>query len=140
MPDTELLLKSEPVRRVEVFTGAGRRRTWTAEEKVGIVAESYAAGETVSAVARRHGLTPQQLFGWRRAAGRPLAIGMGEHGPAFAPVIVEGAPSRASVVPPSHGSRMPAIEIVIGATTVRVPPGADVATLQAVLCAVKAMS
>jgi hypothetical protein len=35
---------------------------------------------------------------------------------------------------------MPAIEIVIGATIVRVAPGADVATLQAVLCAVKAMS
>jgi transposase len=133
MSDTELLLKSEPVRRVEVFTGAGRRRTWTAEEKVGIVAESYADGETVSAVARRHGLTPQQLFGWRRAA----ATGTGKLGPAFAPVIVEGAPSRLSVVQPSAGS---AIEIVIGATTVRVPPGADVATLQAVLCAVKAMS
>ena len=139
MSDTELLLKSEPVRRVEVFTGAGRRRTWTAEEKVGIVAESYADGETVSAVARRHGLTPQQLFGWRRAAGRPAGTGMGEHEPAFAPVIVEGAPSRASVVRPTTGSGS-AIEIVIGATSVRVLPGADVATLQAVLCAVKAMS
>src|ERR1700686_570011 len=132
MSDTELLLKSEPVRRVELFTGAGRRRTWTAEEKVGIVAESYADGETVSAVARRHGLTPQQLFGWRRAAGRPLATGVGAHGPAFAPVICEAAPSLAGVVQPSPGSGMPAIEIVIGATTVRVPPGADVATLQAV--------
>jgi transposase len=140
MSDTELLLKSEPVRRVEVFTGAGRRRTWTAEQKLRLVAESYAAGETVSAVARRHGLTPQQLFGWRRAAGRPAATGMGEHGPAFASVIVEGAPSRASVVQSSHGSGMRAIEIVIGAATVRVPPGVDVATLQAVLCAVKAMS
>jgi hypothetical protein len=69
-----------------------------------------------------------------------LATGVGEHGPAFAPVIVEAAPSRAGVVQPSPGSGMPAIEIVIGATTVRVPPGADVATLQAVLCAVKAMS
>jgi transposase len=136
MSDTELLLKSEPVRRIEVFTGAGRRRAWTAEQKLRIVAESYGAGETVSAVARRHGMTPQQLFGWRRAAA-PVT---GEHGPAFAPVIVEGAPSCASVVQPSHGSGMPAIEIVIGATTVRVPPGADVATLQAVLCAVKAMS
>jgi transposase-like protein len=102
MSDTELLLKSEPVRRLEVFTGAGRRRTWTAEQKLRIVAESYGAGETVSAVARRHGMTPQQLFGWRRAAGRPLATGMGEHGPAFAPAIVEGAPSRASVVQPSR--------------------------------------
>jgi transposase len=136
MSDTVLLPKSEPARRIEVFTGAGRRRAWTAEQKLQIVAESYGAGETVSAVARRHGMTPQQLFGWRRAAA-PVT---GEHGPAFAPVIVEGAPSRASAVPPSAGSGMPAIEIVIGATIVRVPPGADVATLQAVLCAVKAMS
>jgi transposase len=136
MSDTELLLKSEPVRRIEVFTGAGRRRAWTAEQKLRIVAESYGAGETVSAVARRHGMTPQQLFGWRRAAA-PVT---GKPGPAFAPVIVEGAPSRASVVQPSHGSGMPAIEIVIGGATVRVPPGADFATLQAVLCAVKAMS
>src|ERR1700686_3790293 len=115
MSDTELLLKSEPVRRLEVFTGAGRRRSWTAEGKLRIVAESYAAGETVSAVARRHGLTPQQLFGWRRAAGRPAVTGRGEHGPAFAPVIVEGAPSRASVVQPSAGAGMAAIEIVMGA-------------------------
>jgi transposase len=135
MSDTELLLKSEPVRRIEVFTGAGRRRAWTAAQKLRIVAESYGAGETVSAVARRHGMTPQQLFGWRRAAA-PVT---GEHRPAFAPVIVEGAPSRASVVPPLAGSGS-AIEIVIGAATVRVPPGADVATLQAVLCALKAMS
>ena len=51
----------EPVRRLEVFTGGGRRRSWSCEEKAAIVAESYAAGETVSAVARRHGLTAQQL-------------------------------------------------------------------------------
>ena len=140
MSDTELLLKSEPVRRIEVFTGAGRRRAWTAEQKQRIVAESYGAGATVSAVARRHGMTPQQLFGWRRAAGRPAATGTREPGPAFAPVIVEGAASPARVVRPTTGSGMPAIEIVIGATTIRVPPGADIATLQAVLCAVKAMS
>ncbi|TMJ35928.1 MAG: IS66 family insertion sequence element accessory protein TnpB [Alphaproteobacteria bacterium] len=73
MSDTELLPKLEPVRRLEVFTGAGRRRSWTAEQKLQIISESYADGETVSAVARRHGLTPQQLFGWRRAA-RPLAV------------------------------------------------------------------
>jgi len=58
----------EPVRRIEVFTGAGRRRNWSAEEKATIIAESYVEGETVCAVARRHGLTPQQLFTWRRLA------------------------------------------------------------------------
>ena len=70
MSDTELLPKSkeEPVRRSEVFTGAGRRHAWSAEQKDRIVAESYESSETVSAVARRHALTRQQLFGWRRAA------------------------------------------------------------------------
>jgi Transposase len=69
MSDTELLPKShvEPVRRLEVFTGSGRRRAWTTEQKARIVAETYESGETVSAVARRHGLTPQQLFGCRSA-------------------------------------------------------------------------
>ena len=56
MSDTELLPKSkpEPVRRVEVFTGTGRRRAWAADEKAQIVADSHAGGEMVSAVARRH--------------------------------------------------------------------------------------
>ena len=43
---------------------------WTAEQKAQIVAESYESDEKVSAVARRHGLTPQQLFGWRPDARR----------------------------------------------------------------------
>jgi transposase len=43
MSDTELLHKSklEPVRRVEMFTGAGRRLAWTVEQKAQILAESY---------------------------------------------------------------------------------------------------
>ena len=59
MPDTELLPKSkrepEAVRRLEVFTGSGRRRRWTAEQKVRIVAESYDGGESICAVARGTG-------------------------------------------------------------------------------------
>ncbi|WP_245412373.1 transposase [Notoacmeibacter ruber] len=47
---------TKPVRRFEVFTGAGRRRDWSDEEKVAIVAESYSGLESVCAVARRHGL------------------------------------------------------------------------------------
>jgi len=60
----------EPVRRFEVFTGAGRRRDWSDEDKARIVAESYEPGATVSEVARRHAMSPQQLFGWRRLLRR----------------------------------------------------------------------
>ena len=76
MTISELTLKSnseidEPVRRFVVFTGAGRRRDWSAEDKARIVAESFEPGARVSAVARRHFLSPQQLFAWRREIRRP---------------------------------------------------------------------
>jgi transposase len=139
--DTELLPKSkpEPVRRVEVFTGTGRRRAWAADEKARIIAESYAGGETVSAVARRHGLTPQQLFGWRREARQRAESEAGEISRAFTPVIVEA--SRRHLDAPIAAARpsgSPMVEIVIGAATVRIPPGIDAVTLTTVLRAVRA--
>ena len=141
MSDTELLHKSkpEPVRRLEVFTGAGRRRAWTAEQKAEILAESYESGEKVSAVARRHGLTPQQLFGWRREARQVSADKGDVSGAPFAPVIVEAAlPNSDALVAADRVGGAAVIEIVIGAATVRVASGIDAATLTTVLRAVKA--
>src|SRR5215813_6349957 len=56
------------VRRIELITGTGRRRQWSDDDKARIVVESLRPGANVSEVARRHGLSPQQLFGWRREA------------------------------------------------------------------------
>ena len=132
MSDTELLPKSNAaaVRRLEVFTGAGRRRAWSADHKEMIVAESYSCGESISVIARRHGLTPQQLFAWRRSSrlrGKDDACR-----PAFAPVVVaDGA---------ACSEAAPLIEIVIGAATVRVASGINAASLAAVLRAVKAVA
>jgi transposase len=135
--------KPEPVRRLEVFTGSGRRRTWTPVQKAEILAESYESGEKVSAVARRHGLTPQQLFGWRREARRRARRrASNDEGAAretaFAPVVVEKALQRSEAPIGSHPIGSAVIEIVIGAATVRVAPGTDAATLTAVLRAVRA--
>jgi len=46
---SELKHVPEPARRIEVFTGQGRRRTWTAADKLEIVAESYHPGASVCA-------------------------------------------------------------------------------------------
>ena len=120
MSDTEFTSTSEPVRRLEIFTGAGRRRSWRAEQKARIVSESLAGGESVCVMARRHGLTPQQLFTWRRQARGGSATGpLG-----FA--SVEVAPST--------------IEIEFGGATIRVSAGSDATTLRAVLQAVKAVA
>lgn len=132
MSETELLPKSNAgtVRRLEVFTGAGRRRAWSAEQKEMIVAESYSCGKSISVIARRHGLTPQQLFAWRRDAR--LRSKDDACRPAFAPVVVDDGAAC------SDGA--PLIEIMIGAATVRVASGINAAALAAVLRAVKAVT
>jgi transposase len=71
---------SNPADRVEIITSVQRRRRWTASEKVRIVEETFEPGMTVSLVARRHGVAPNQLFTWRRLVveGALTAAGSGE--------------------------------------------------------------
>jgi transposase len=68
------------IEQVEVITSVQRRRRWSAEEKAAIVQETYAPGMSVSLVARRHGVAPNQVFTWRRlyASGALSAVGAGE--------------------------------------------------------------
>jgi transposase len=58
------------VRRIEVITGTGRRRRWSEGEKARIIIESLKPGANVSEVARRNGVSPQQLFGRRRGVAQ----------------------------------------------------------------------
>jgi transposase len=51
---------------VEVITSVQRRRRWSAQEKKAFVAESEQPGMSVSAVARKYGIHPNQLFSWRK--------------------------------------------------------------------------
>src|SRR6266436_4100809 len=71
---------TNPSDRVEIITSVQRRRRWTASEKVRMVEETFEPGMTVSLVARRHGVAPNQLFAWRRlvAQGALTAAGSGE--------------------------------------------------------------
>jgi transposase len=132
---------TKPAHRLEVFTGAGRRRTWSDEDKARIVAEIAASGESVSAVARRHGLAPQQLFGWRRQAQASQA-GLVEELP-FVPAVLDVAPSSPSFGGPHKKPSCQVeagggiIEVEIDGVTVRVGRGADAKTVTAVLRALK---
>jgi transposase len=69
-----------PTNHVEIITSVQRRRRWTASEKVRMVEETFEPGMTVSLVARRRGVAPNQLFTWRRlvAHGSLTAAGSGE--------------------------------------------------------------
>ena len=158
------------VRRIELITGIGRRRRWSREDKARIVVESLTGGVSVSEVARRHGLIPQQLFAWRREArallpdgGRAAAAdGSAAHpaprsrrrrgkslstaaicddAPAFAPVVIS-ASARSSPSRPSQLSSIGSgtIEIAIDDAVVRVIGQAETEALVAVLRAVRRTS
>jgi transposase len=145
--DTKKVSAAARVRRIEVITGVERRRKWSAREKAEIVAESLAEGAVVSEVARRHGLSPQQLFGWR-ARLRDAVKGSAPSSdatPAFVPAIVENEPPLpaapalpAAVVAMGAPGLDPApIEISLGRVIVRVRADADPRALTAVLKALR---
>ena len=146
------------VRRLELISGTGRRRQWSADEKARILLESLEPGANVSEVARRHGMSPQQLFGWRRQVRAEPAASAGgrrrRHGrprrenseleptpdaPAFAPVVVAASPSSPlpSSAAPAAASPFAAIEIAIGDCIVRIVGQVEAALLIAVLRAVR---
>ncbi|PPD23760.1 MAG: IS66 family insertion sequence hypothetical protein [Methylocystis sp.] len=139
--DHTLESKRDAVRRIEVIAGGGeRRRRWSDDEKAQAVEESLAPGAVVSEVARRRGLTPQQLFSWRREARRKAAL---SGGAPFAPVVVE-AWDEASLPPvpslsesKSIAARPHVIELDIDGTSVWVWRGADVAMVTAIVGALK---
>ena len=135
---------SEKVGRFEVFTGAGRRRRFSEAEKAGIVAESYEGGISVCDVARRHGLSPSQLFTWRRQARSWSRVAV--EPPLFVPAIVtptaEAPRDAGRPAKQVRRRRSPAasIELEVGGVVVRVGSDACVAAIAAVIGALKAGS
>jgi transposase len=70
-------MTSNNVQRVEVITSVERRRRWAPAEKKAIVQETYEPGMSVSAVARKHGIPPNQIFRWRRMMEDGALTGVG---------------------------------------------------------------
>ena len=100
MPATGSLQLVEAV--IRPFEGApiGERRRWSDEFKAQAVAAALEPGVNVSALARRLGISPSQLFGWRNAFIKKQDADTSTCGP------------------------LSAVEIVVGEVTIRV--GADV--------------
>src|SRR6476659_4323963 len=111
------------IRRLEVITGVGGRRSWSRDDKARIIAESFAGGANVSAVARRYGLRPQQVYAWRRLArGGALALPAAE-ALGFVPVVAAESEAAASVTSASMPAGM--VEIEIAEAVIRAAPGVD---------------
>jgi transposase len=83
------------------------RRNWSEAFKAQLIAETLAPGANVSAIARREGIAPSQLFGWRRQAIRKGTVTALDAG--GGPHFVEVETAAAAV----------AVEIVVGGVVVR---------------------
>jgi len=124
------------VRRLEVITGVGGRGSWSRDDKARIVAESFAARANVSAVARRYGLRPQQVYAWRRLARVGALVLPAEEEVGFVPVVA----TAGDATPPATTtpSRPGCVEIELAGVVIRVAAGVDCRLLRDVLRAVKA--
>lgn len=124
------------VGRIDVLEGPSGRRRWPDAVKGQIVAESYASDASVSAIARRHGVAPSQLFAWRRDAKAGKLILPGEEVASFASLLLEAEPSSRDR--PREDCEDNRIEIAVGPVTVRLSPGTSAQRVGAIAAALAA--
>src|SRR5580692_10539039 len=110
--ETERLLPSAHMRASEVLLGPERRRRWSTEEKLRILAQSVAPGSSPSLTCRLHGISSGQLYTWRGQFRRGELTG-------FMPVSV--APEPPSLPPPDPPKSEPGP--ISGIIEVELPTG-----------------
>lgn len=115
--------------------------------KASIVAESFSGLETVCSVARRHGLSPSQLFTWRRELRKELEerghVFSAPRPPSFVPAVIEPLPMAEPAAVekrtrPRRRSTASAIELEIDGVAVKIGRGADAGVITAVIEALRA--
>lgn len=74
--------------QVTVYTRAGSKRSWTAEEKRSLVEAAFAPGVCVVGFARRADIASSLLYRWRKKLGDPVVRAGGDDMPAFVPLMV----------------------------------------------------
>jgi transposase len=132
----------------EVLGRIERRRRFSVEQKLAVLSEATAPGANMSAVARRHGLLPAQVYKWRRLAefgviGVPgaselpsfVAVEIAQDVPSLPVRAVEAKPRIAAAETPRRRRRKNGlIEIELaGGRRVRVDRDVDAAALERVL-------
>ena len=96
-------------RAIEIITGKERRRRWSADEKLRIVAETAERGARVTDVAARHDVYPSLLFNWRRQVREGRLGAAGSAG--FVPIGLLSSAQETTAAPTGCGAS--SIEIML---------------------------
>ena len=121
---------------VEVIVGRQRRRRWTVEEKLRIVAEAAEPGARIGDVAARHDVYPGLLFTWRRQVRKGMLTE--RRAPLFLPVEMASTPDLprpSEQIEPSTPRRIE-IELNDGCR-IKIDEGVGLASLRRVLTALR---
>lgn len=97
--------------RHEILVGVERRRRWSIEQKLQILSEVGVDGATVADVARRHDVTRQHIYQWRREMRRkreaedaPCFLAVGSSIQVGMMMTLPGAVSMCAAAPPLRRS------------------------------------
>lgn len=127
--DTDTGVGREFVPRAELLRDmAGRRRAWTVEQKIAIVAQMERC-DNISAFARQHDIRTSLLYTWRRELryaleARQLSRVASDAEPMFIPVVADSPKPIANDI---------AIEVEVGGAMVRIARTAPTELTVAVL-------
>ena len=141
--------RSTRTARVEVLTRAEPRRSWTAEQKRRIVAESLGSDLTATEVARKYRISTGQLYTWRQQLvslpGSVVAHGSMQFAavelataasPPLPSPMSPAPPTSVAPPPPAHADGL--IEIVLpSGVSLRVDAHVDGRALRRVLGAIE---
>ncbi len=124
--DTHIGVPLKPVRRVELLSGmAGRRRIWTLEQKLALVADMERC-DNIAAFARERDVSTALLYTWRRELRYAVEASKlaPRNEPMFVPVVGDTSP------PVSHDG---IVEVEIGGAVVRIGQAARTDLVVAVI-------
>jgi transposase len=113
--EIERVLPSTHTRAPEVLSGPERRRRWSTEEKLRVLAQSIAPGSSASLTCRMHGISSGQLYTWRKQFRRGELTG-------FVPVSIAPEALRLQGPEPATPSSEPA---TAGVIEVALPTGVN---------------
>ena len=118
---------------MEIILGQARRR-WSEDEKRTLVAETFADGQTVNGVARRHNISPSMLFGWRKQYCGTLGFAPPSTPIGLTPVAITGPEPGTPPTSPARPAAMPPIELELASgARLRISGSADPGLVTAVM-------
>jgi transposase len=121
----------------EILTAPERRRRWTSEQKLALVAETLRPGASPTQIARRYGISTGLLYTWRRLAREGELSLVPVSAPTAEFVPVEIVPEASILGAEAAGAGIMVIELP-GERRVHVDRHVDMDALRRVLLALGA--